>query len=265
MNVIKNHPLTSYFILACIFTWILALPLILTGLGLTSVNMNWHFLAAFGPTISALIVVYLAKGRLGLKELKERCLKWKVGVFWILFSAFIMPLFFILTILLNFLFTRTIIDLNSYMINNGLINIGSILLWIGVGAISYGIFEEIGWRGYALPKLQEKYNPLLATLILFLGWSVWHAPFFFYRFSITMIFGWLFGLFMGAILMTFIYNSSGGSALMAIIFHISNNIVWLFNIAEIQMYISIMMAILVVFILIIWRKTLSTKKIENSK
>ena len=78
-----------------------------------------------------------------------------------------------------------------------------------------------------------------------------------------MIFGWLFGLFMGAILMTFIYNSSGGSALMVIIFHISNNIVWLFNIAEIQMYISIMMAILVVFILIVWRKTLSTKKIEK--
>jgi len=67
MNVIKNHPLTSYFVVACILTWILALPLILTGLGLISVDMNWHFLAALGPTISAITVAYLVKGRIGLR------------------------------------------------------------------------------------------------------------------------------------------------------------------------------------------------------
>ncbi|MFX1549025.1 MAG: CPBP family intramembrane glutamic endopeptidase [Promethearchaeota archaeon] len=237
----------------------LVLPLVLTGLGILSVNINWHFLGPLGPTISAIIVAFISNKKEGLKKLKDSITKWRIGIFWLLFSALLMPAFLILTILLNFAFTGNLVDLGAYLISNGISDVPSLLIWIGVGAISYGIFEEIGWRGYALPKLQEKYNSLISTIILFFGWSIWHAPMFFYRYSIDILFGWLYGLFLGAIILTFIYNSTRGSTFATMLFHISNNICWLFNIAEIQIYLTIMLTILVFIILIVWKRNISTK------
>ncbi|MFX1380718.1 MAG: CPBP family intramembrane glutamic endopeptidase [Promethearchaeota archaeon] len=259
-KIIKKYPLLSYFFIAWIATWLLVLPLVLTGLGILSVNINWHFLGPLGPTISAIIVISVSNKKEGLKKLKDSIIKWRIGIFWILFSALLMPAFLVLTILLNFAFTGNLIDLGAYLLGNGVSSLPSLLIWIWVGAISYGIFEEIGWRGYALPKLQEKYSPLTSTIILFIGWGIWHAPMFFYRFSIDVLFGWLYGLFLGAIILTFIYNSTKGSTFAAILFHISNNICWLFNIAEIQIYLTVMLTILVLIILIVWKKNLSIKK-----
>jgi membrane protease YdiL (CAAX protease family) len=227
--------------------------------------MNWHFLGPLGPTLSAIIVLYISSKKEGLKKLKESIIKWRVGIFWILFSSLIMPAFLILTILSNLVITGNFIDLGAYLLSEGITSPLSLVMWIWVGSISYGIFEEIGWRGYALPKLQEKYNPLMSTIILFAGWGFWHTPMFFYRFNLDILFGWLYGLFLGAIILTFIYNSSGGSTFTAILFHTSNNICWLFNIAEIQIYLTIMLTIMVLIILIVWKKRLSTSfKLSNS-
>ncbi|MFX0134178.1 MAG: CPBP family intramembrane glutamic endopeptidase [Candidatus Hodarchaeota archaeon] len=262
-NWIKKKPIIFYFIIAYAATWILVFPLVLTGLGILSVNMIWHFLGPLGPTISAIIIIYISNKKEGLKNLKNSIFKWRVGAFWILFSALIMPAFLFLTILLNLAFTGNFIDLGAYLLNEGITEPVSLIIWILVGAVCYGIFEEIGWRGYALPKLQEKYSPLVSTIILFVGWAFWHTPMFFYRFNIEILFGWLYGLFLGAIILTFIYNSSGGSTFVAILFHISNNICWLFNIAEIQIYLTIMLTILVIIILIVWKKKLSTRELGN--
>jgi len=169
-------------------------------------------------------------------------------------------LFLILIILLNLVFTGIFIDLGAYLLNEGIKDLISLFMWIWVGAISYGIFEEIGWRGYALPKLQEKYNPLTSTIILAFGWGIWHTPMFFYRLSLDILFGWTYGLFIGAIILTFIYNSSGGSTFATILFHISNNICWLFNIAEVQMFLTIILTILLIIILVVWKTRLATKK-----
>ncbi|MFX1528906.1 MAG: type II CAAX prenyl endopeptidase Rce1 family protein [Promethearchaeota archaeon] len=259
-NIIKKYPLISYFIIAWISTWILVLPLILTNFGLLSVDMNWHFLGALGPTISAIIVVYITAKKQGLKELKNTSFKWRIGAFWILFSALIMPFFLLLAILLNFFFTGNFIDLIGYLIDNGISSPLTFFIWIWVGAIAYGLFEEIGWRGYALPKLQEKYNSLIATIILTIGWAFWHFPMFLYHFSVDMLFGWLYSLFMGSIIVTFLFNSSGGSAFATILFHITNNLVWLFNIAELQIYLTIMITIFAFIILVVWRTRVSTRK-----
>ncbi|MFX0060450.1 MAG: type II CAAX prenyl endopeptidase Rce1 family protein, partial [Candidatus Heimdallarchaeota archaeon] len=258
--MINKHPLTSYFIIAWITTWLLALPFILNQFGLISVNPDWHFLGALGPTIAAIIVVYLSEKKEGIKKLLQTSFKWKVGAFWILFSSLIMPFFLFLAIGLNLIFTKNLIDLTAYLIDIGITDPVLFFIWIWGGAISYGLFEEIGWRGYALPKLQEKYNPLIATLILTIGWAFWHFPFFFYRLSIQYFFGWFFGLFMGAIVLTFLFNSSRRSAFVAILFHITNNIAWLFNIAELQMYLTVMLTILVIIFLIIGRTQLSIKR-----
>jgi membrane protease YdiL (CAAX protease family) len=92
-----------------------------------------------------------------------------------------------------------------------------------------GLLEELGWRGYGLPLLLEKMNPLRATLLLGFLWALWHLPrdFAFHfpkQYGLTeylvvylpMFFSWCIG---GSILMTYFFNRTGGSALVAIAIH----------------------------------------------
>ena len=98
----------------------------------------------------------------------------------------------------------------------------TILEFLSVFFFSGGINEESGWRGFALPRLQSSYSPLIANLILWFFWAAWHLPIDLVEFSrewhftnrvvllpfITILFGW-------------VYNRTGGSILAVALFHAS--------------------------------------------
>jgi membrane protease YdiL (CAAX protease family) len=91
-----------------------------------------------------------------------------------------------------------------------------------LAALAYGLGEDPGWRGFALPRLQYGRSALRATVILSIGWGLWHVPFFFYRYhmhSAGEYAGFYLGLFAGALWITFLYNSTGGSTLLAVVWH----------------------------------------------
>ncbi len=98
------------------------------------------------------------------------------------------------------------------------------VFWI----LTAGIGEESGWRGYALPQLQHHMSALSATLIVTLFWVGWHLPRFFYYgaymelgFSVLPLAAH--GFLAMAIVLTWLYNSTRGSILMAALFHGSYN------------------------------------------
>jgi membrane protease YdiL (CAAX protease family) len=103
-------------------------------------------------------------------------------------------------------------------------SINPFIIWL-LPLLTYSIFEEIGWRGFLLPHLQSQYNAWKSTIILTVIWAIWHLPFFFYRFdfSIGISVGFFFGIFVGSIILTCIYNSSKGFLFPAITFHFLNN------------------------------------------
>jgi membrane protease YdiL (CAAX protease family) len=83
--------------------------------------------------------------------------------------------------------------------------------------------EEIGWRGYVLPRLQVKHSALVASLILGVIWGLWHLPKFINHWN-TAAFGWfMVGITANAILYTWIYNNTKGSLLLASLFHAASN------------------------------------------
>lgn len=92
-----------------------------------------------------------------------------------------------------------------------------------VGVILGPLFEEPGWRGFALPRMQEKSGPLAASVILGMIWAVWHAP--------GYLGGWMQSSFAAllvycvgfSILATWIYNNTRGSILLMILLHSSSN------------------------------------------
>lgn len=88
-------------------------------------------------------------------------------------------------------------------------------------------FEEPGWRGYLLPNLQRRFSPLFSTLLVWLPWALWHAPLDFsggighnllYYVQVRVVF-----LIPITIIMTWIYNRSGGNLFSTAIFHAGMN------------------------------------------
>jgi membrane protease YdiL (CAAX protease family) len=83
--------------------------------------------------------------------------------------------------------------------------------------------EEIGWRGYVLPRLQAKYSALAASLIVGVIWGFWHLPKFLSHWDTTAFVLFMIGTTAKAVLYTWLYNNTRGSLLLTILFHASGN------------------------------------------
>lgn len=218
-DLAKRYQLSGFFVLANLFSWALGIPLALEALGVVDVAVpfSMHYLYAFGPTLAALIMTWLLNGGAGLRELFGRVLKWRVK--WIWWVAAFSPLWlFGLIVIGKWIITGQWLDLRLLGQVNFLpqLNLGvALLLWVS----TFGLGEEIGWRGYALPRLQRNRSARSASVILWALWALWHWPMFFYVLEPAILIMWLISLGAGTIVFTWLYNSSRGSVLMVILWH----------------------------------------------
>jgi membrane protease YdiL (CAAX protease family) len=166
--------------------------------------------------LSALILTWISEGRSGLRDIGSRIAMWNVRPIWWIVALSPLVLGFAVALILNMI-TGSEIRLSALGEVQFLppLGIGALVLWI----LTFGIGEEIGWRGYALPRLQVGRSALFATIILSIVWALWHLPAFFYLFDPAIAIGWGIGLFAGAIVFTWLFNSSGGSILIVAIWH----------------------------------------------
>lgn len=217
---ISRFPLISFFVMAFLFTWIAVLPLILNP---TLPVEPFQLLGALaGPTLSAVIVTAALNGRVGLRVFFRRYLQWRAGIGWWLFVLF--GNLIALTIVASFL-------LGSSVLVNFFNNLGTIivtyLITLALGSLLGPLWEEPGWRGFALPRLQQQSGPVLGSAILGLLWALWHLPgylggwmgaFNAITFLALMIGGMAFSL-----VATWVYNNTNGSILLMILLHASSN------------------------------------------
>jgi membrane protease YdiL (CAAX protease family) len=222
---IKKHPLIIYFTLAYAVSWCFEIPLALSTRGLikAQIPMAIHYLGAFGPMIAALIVTTLTEGTAGIRTLLSRWFKWRVKARYYAFAILVPVALFTLAVLINRVTSGIWSDLSllgqaDYLPYVG--PLGALLLWL----LTYGLGEETGWRGYALPHLQRKHPATTATLILAILWAFWHVPAFFYRDTYTQMGLLGFPMFLVSIIFatmvfTWLYNSTAGSLLLVILFH----------------------------------------------
>jgi membrane protease YdiL (CAAX protease family) len=113
----------------------------------------------------------------------------------------------------------------------------SALTFLAYNLVAFGIGEEMGWRGFALPRLQARHSALGATLLLTAGWALWHLPLFFYRPGYTTlgpagVAGWFFSLLTGAVLLTWLYNQSQGSIAVVALFHATVDVAFTSSVAS---------------------------------
>jgi len=222
MNSYNRHSIIFYVIIAYGTTWCITISLIFYYHSINyEIRELWHALGSIGPTIAGLTIISTRKRKKGLIQLKDRFLKVNDKK---LFLIALSPLI-ILALILPFEAIFGLFDYNTFLKNNNLRDIKSFILFF-LPSLCYGLFEEIGWRGYLLPELQNFYTALKSTIILTVIWWLWHIPMFFYRFDLYFSLIFMFPLMLsGSIAFTFLFNQSGGSVLMIIIFHISYDIV----------------------------------------
>ncbi|MFW9848051.1 MAG: CPBP family intramembrane glutamic endopeptidase [Candidatus Thorarchaeota archaeon] len=265
-TILGRHPFAGYLLLAYSITWISLFPLVLDSLGYLEVSIHWHFIGALGPTLAAVIMIYFTKGKTGMQSFKNACINWKIKINWI-GIAFIAPvLFFSFALVLDYASSGTWYDFSAFIVDNQLTTLVDVLFW-ALPIIAYGVFEEIGWRGFALPHLQSRYSAIVASTILWLVHGMWHIPMFFYRFNFDfgMVVGFFIGMYFGTILLTFIFNSSKGSVLTTVVWHTTFNAVSVMGSYSIQAFTSMAIMIVAVLILIKYgRRDLTTgTKVED--
>lgn len=169
-----------------------------------------------GPAFAAVIIIALTIGRQGLREFWSRLTRWHAG-WWYLIGPAIILGYQGIAFAINVLLGATVIEPPHIPSMGVFIQ----LLLLG------GLWEEIGWSGYALPKLQESFanrpnSSLIAAIVLGIFRAIWHLPLFLYGtlywFDI-FIFAFAFQL-----IISWLYNRSGGSVLVVMLFHFMSNI-----------------------------------------
>jgi membrane protease YdiL (CAAX protease family) len=223
MKDISNRRLRQFFIITFAFSWILWLPQVLKFNGFPEwpdvVGLPGMF-APFGPAFAAFLLVWRNEGKGGLKELWLRGWRLKFDKKWLLPALLFGPVTALLTVLiLKFVG-------GSFSWEYG-ISAGMILPVFLLIFFTNALPEEYGWRGFALDPLQKRTTALGASLVLGLIWAIWHLPLFFID-GTTQAAIPIYQYFLQTILLSFfytwLYNNSGGSILIAAIFHAVSNI-----------------------------------------
>lgn len=220
-------PVLTFCLLSYLITWLIQAP------GLVAMRGHYQFndqflvllnISSYGPTLAALVVTFVSGGLSRVKSLLKHAVQWRIS--WLVYPAvfFLFPLISFLgyqALGIGAVKGENLYELFLTLVILAPVNaiVGSVLLDIGP------LGEELGWRGFLLPRLLEKYGDLKASVILGLIWGFWHLPLFLFSEWRGNVPVWLaIALYPVttisiAYVMTKIHHSSGGSVLMAILYH----------------------------------------------
>lgn len=219
-----THSLTAFFLIAFAFSWLFWLVPVLSSSGFFSLaipNMAWVIVGAHGPLVAALILVYRSAGWGAVKQLIRSGFNLRMSAVWWLFILFVPVVLAGLAVWLNIILTDYQPD--TTLLEQPLMILPTFLVLFFLG----GAFqEEFGWRGYALPGLLEKWNPLLASVFLGVIWGVWHLPLFYIADASQsfMPFGVFVLLAVGfSIVFTWLWIRTNRNLFSALLFHAAIN------------------------------------------
>jgi uncharacterized protein len=253
----SNHSTRSvsmlhFFALTYLLSWVIWIPLALSHFGIgplhipEGISAIVRLLGVLMPAVAALVLSQKAGGGAAVKNLLSRLKIWRVGWGWWAAAALVQPALLLLTALVyNFFWGDPRVSPSPIGSAAALI-VNIFFLLIAV------LGEEIGWRGVALPGLQAKNTALVSSLSLGLLTAVWHIPFWllldtFDQFGIPYIALNFTMILPVTLYLTWIFNHTRSSVLMAVALHVTFNIV---NTALLPVTLNI--GAFILFIIIQW-------------
>jgi uncharacterized protein len=230
-GLLARHPLVFYFLIAFAFSWLMFLPGVLTYYGVLNISPSIFGLLGIagllGPFLSGFVMTAVTEGGAGVRRWLRRIVRWRVGLPWYLFALVGLPAVMVLGTLLR---PGALASFDPSAQPFTLAYLGAFAFMVLIGG---PLFEEPGWSGFALPRLERLQGPLVGGLILGGLWALWHLPGFlipsqgltdipprgtvmdFVVFGLALV-----GL---RLVMVWVFNNTKGSVLMAILVHGSWN------------------------------------------
>jgi membrane protease YdiL (CAAX protease family) len=223
---ITKHPVLTYFALAFGISWVGGLFVLGPGgipttiERLMTMGPVMYVAMLAGPSVAGLLMTSLVSGRAGLREVLVRLTTWRVGGRWYAVALLTAPvLVMAVSLSLSLLSTQF---LPAVFLTN---DEAPLLLSGLMAGLIVGIFEELGWTGFAIPRMRRRYGVLGTGLLLGVLWGAWHFPMFWepnsfsgalpFAVLLVRLFSWLPAY---RVLMVWVYDRTG-SLLVAMLMH----------------------------------------------
>lgn len=248
---LRRHPTLVFFGLVFLLSWSVWVPLALDHYSLLPSRLNpgivlvGRLLGTFGPAVSAILVSRWSGGRPAVQALLGLLRKWRVGWIWYAAAGLVFPaLLFVVAAIYKLLPGAAPLPVQPISITN--------LVVVTIFLILSVLGEEIGWRGYALPHLQQHWPALKTSLVLGTIHTIWHLPFWIVLGELETfgpgywLISWIWVLALTTYI-TWLMNNTGNSLLIALLFH------WSFNMVSVGFLpITTVIPTFLIFILFAW-------------
>jgi membrane protease YdiL (CAAX protease family) len=222
-SITQRYPLVAYYVLTSILSGVIIALLFAAGL-----VEGLFFLGTFGPGLAAILVTAMINGRVDVRKLLSSLLIWRIGIQWWLVALLLPALIVLGAVYLFSLFGGPTLDFSRYQ------PLYTVVPMIILLTLLNGVGEELGWRGFMLPRTQSRYNALVASLIVGTFWGLWHAPVYFIAGTAQSLLRSQVGFWIGLLLFTlttmaisvtftWVFNNTRGSVLIASLLHGANN------------------------------------------
>ena len=179
ISLFKRHLVTIFFLLTILITWgailIVVAPYGIPGTPdqVETLLPLLYLAMLLGPSVAGLVCIGAAAGRAGMRDLVSRIMRWRVGMRWYLIALLTAPVIAVAT-LIALRPVTTAYPPALLTVDNPVM-----LVFIAlVTGLVVGLFEEIGWTGFAVPQLRQGHGLFTTGVTVGVVWGVWHLPLF---------------------------------------------------------------------------------------
>ena len=226
-RLVTRHPVAAFLVMVYAVSSAVALPQVLTRRDILPFDLALYDSLGpiFGVALPAFLVVSATGGRDGVRYLARRCLRWRVGVCWYLFAFLSVPVAVMLCA--SAIFGLALLDV---LVDKWPLLFTAVLPQLLLLILFFIVAEEVGFMGFLQARLQDRYDPLKASVIVTVPFALYHLPNLMVenglglaRLHIALGFlGILAVLQMfGRVVIMWLYNATGGSVLLVGLFHSS--------------------------------------------
>jgi CAAX protease family protein len=219
-SLVRRHPLIAFYVLTYAITWTLWAPLVIFPDQLPG-PLAFVLLALGSNVPSVLGVLFVAhlRGRSGVVTLLRRLLHARIGLRWYL-AVLALSMLAPLAIGVSILFGGA-----TPVVGMTILSVLAFFLFSIFPGSALG--EELGWRGFVLPRLQTRQSALKASLVIGILWGSWHLPLWLTgneSHPISLFVPFVIAVIALSVMYTWLYNNTGGSLFLVVLFHAASNL-----------------------------------------
>jgi uncharacterized protein len=219
-GLVRRHPLVSFYVLTYAVSWLLWAPLIIFGGRLPGpVAFVLLGLGSLVPSTLGLVFIGLLRGKAGVRRVLRRLVHGRIGLRWylaVLALAMLVPLAVGVSVLMGG---------DTPVVDNSIFGVLFLFAFMIFPGSALG--EEIGWRGFVLPRMQARHSALKASLLIGILWGPWHLPLWLTGSEghpISLYVPFVVAVVASSVFYTWLYNNTGGSLLIVVLYHAASNL-----------------------------------------